>query len=103
MSRKHREPDLTDPDNPEWTDADFARAQPPEAFPELAAAIKRGRGRPRAETPKVAVNLRLDANVLAYFKAGGDRWQSRINDVLTREVERELQAAPLTPPPSRGA
>ena len=23
-----REPDLTDPDNPDWTDEDFARARP---------------------------------------------------------------------------
>lgn len=30
-----------DDDNPEWTDADFARARPfPEVFPELARQLK---------------------------------------------------------------
>ena len=83
------EADLTDPDNPEWTEEDFAKAQPPEAFPELMEALKRGRGRPAKDDKKIPVSLRLDARIVEHFKASGERWQSRINDVLAREVRRE--------------
>ncbi len=72
-----------DPDNPEWTEADFASARPfAEVFPELAESIRRGRGRPPVAQPKQAVSLRLDPDVVAKFKATGKGWQSRINDVL---------------------
>jgi uncharacterized protein (DUF4415 family) len=33
-------------------------------------------------TPKAAISIRLDADVLAFFKAGGAGYQSRINAVL---------------------
>jgi len=42
------------------------------------------RGRPRAENPKVAVSIRLDPDVIAYFKKDGAGWQSRINEQLRR-------------------
>ena len=54
----HRHPVLTpdaapfdDPDNPEWTEAMFARANPPAAVlsPEVLAAFKRPRGRLRRQ------------------------------------------------------
>jgi uncharacterized protein (DUF4415 family) len=48
--------------------------------------MKRGRGRPKSETPKERVSLRLDPNVVAGYKATGDGWQSRINDVLARAL-----------------
>ena len=76
-----------DPDNPEWTDDDFARARParevlpPDVYAALVA-MKRPPGRPRAEQPKVFTGIRLDADVLAGFKAGGKGWQTRINDAL---------------------
>lgn len=47
---------------------------PPEAKP---------RGRPTGSS-KVAISLRIDADVLAKFKATGPGWQSRINDALRR-------------------
>lgn len=80
-------PVVFDEDNPEWTEADFARARPAnEVLPPAAAAalIKRGRGRP-AGSDKEQVTLRLDRDVLAHFRAGGPGWQTRINDAL-REV-----------------
>jgi hypothetical protein len=47
------EPDPTDLDNPEWTQADFARAQGPEALPAAAlAAFPRTRGRPPKRSPR---------------------------------------------------
>lgn len=49
----------------------------------LADAINRG-GRPRSPNPKRAISLRLDADVVAFFRAQGRGWQSHINEVLRR-------------------
>ena len=35
-------------------------------------------------SPKEAVNIRLDPEVLAYFRATGPGWQSRINEALRK-------------------
>lgn len=37
--------------------------------------------------PKQPVTLRLDADVLAWFKEGGQGYQSRINQLLRRYME----------------
>jgi uncharacterized protein (DUF4415 family) len=72
-----------DPDNPEWTEEDFARARPAsELPPHVAAAFRRG-GRP-AGSNKEQVSIRLDKDVLEKFKAGGPGWQTRINEALKR-------------------
>ena len=72
----------SDPDNPEWTEEDFAKARPfAEAFPALADRMRRA-GRPKATNPKVAVSIRLDRDVIDAFKKGGPGWQSRMNDAL---------------------
>lgn len=42
------------------------------------------RGRPKSATPKEAVSLRLDPDVLDHFRAGGAGWQSRINAALRK-------------------
>ena len=78
-----------DPDNPEWTADDFARARPfAEVFPDLAAEIRRNPGgRPKSSSPKVAVSLRLDQSVVAHFRAGGPGWQTRINAALRKITE----------------
>jgi len=56
-----------------------------EAFPDLAAY-----GRQRAhkgEAKKQAVSIRLSPHILAYFKAKGSNWQTRINDALAAFVD----------------
>lgn len=74
-------------DNPEVTEAEFKEFRPfREVFPDLAASIDRKLGRPRAESPKKAISLRLDAEVIERFKAGGDGWQSRMNEALRKAV-----------------
>ncbi len=80
-------PVVFDDNNPEWTDADVARARPIADFPALAAAFPNGikpRGRPKGSTTsdKSLVSLRLDNDVLDRFRASGPGWQSRINEVL---------------------
>ncbi|MGH6988364.1 MAG: BrnA antitoxin family protein [Stellaceae bacterium] len=48
-------------------------------------------GRPKSGTPKEAISLRLDPDVVAHFRATGPGWQSRINQALRK-------AAKLSPP-----
>jgi uncharacterized protein (DUF4415 family) len=50
--------------------------------------VRRGRP-PLGERPKEAVKLRLSADVLDHFRAGGPGWHTRINATLERVVARE--------------
>ena len=45
------------------------------------------RGRPKSDDPKQLVSLRLDADVLRWFKRTGAGYQSRIGEVLRRHVQ----------------
>ncbi len=42
------------------------------------------RGRPRMTNPKQAIKLRLDADLVAHFRATGPGWQTRINATLRK-------------------
>ena len=79
-----------DDDNPEWTEADFARARPGVEVlpPELIAAFGKKRGRPKLDAPKEAVSLRIDRDVLAYFRGTGAGWQGRLNEALRKAMEK---------------
>jgi len=84
---------MPDDDIPEMTAADFARAKPAiQAMPEVVAAMKRARGRPKLDRPKEHVTLRLDAKVVDVFRAQGPGWQARINAALVRLVSRRRPA-----------
>jgi uncharacterized protein (DUF4415 family) len=78
--KQQANPELIDDENPEWTDEDFAHAVPLAALPE--ALQTRLRGRPRSGSPKKAVKIRLDADVLEALRASGSGWQTRINAAL---------------------
>ena len=81
-------------DDPEMTRADFARARRLRVdMPDVVEAMKRGRGRPKAERPKERVSLRLDPDVVAAYRATGEGWQSRINDTLARALRRRSRVA----------
>ncbi len=73
-------------DNPEWTDADFAKARPAsEVLPvEVVALLVRPRGRPplAPDLRKLKVNLRLSPDVVAALRAGGAGWQTRAEQLL---------------------
>jgi len=56
-----------------------------------APVLKRGRG-PQAAPTKVLTSVRLDADILAFFKAQGAGYQSRINAALRKAVEQNLNA-----------
>lgn len=77
----------SDPDAPEATDEQLAKAKPfREALPELAASIDRARkrGRPALEHPRQQISLRLDPDIIEHYKATGKGWQSRLNDDLRK-------------------
>jgi uncharacterized protein (DUF4415 family) len=42
------------------------------------------RGRPKSDNPKQPVSIRLDPDVIDWFKRTGDGWQTRINDALRK-------------------
>ncbi len=79
-------PVIFDDDNPEWTEADFARAKRGTDIPEaIRNAFPKKAGRPAGQN-KEAVSLRIDKDVLARFRAGGPGWQSRINEALRKAI-----------------
>ena len=82
-----------------WLDAHEVGPREYEEAPDLAdrhltegvlevAGVPRRRGRPFKEDRKLLVSLRLDPDVLAHFKAGGQGWQGRINDFLRAALGR---------------
>lgn len=80
-----KRPVVFDDDNPEWTDADFARARPAAEMlsPDVLALFGKRRGRPPGSA-KEQVSLRIDKDVLDRFRAGGPGWQTRINAALRK-------------------
>jgi len=44
-------------------------------------------GRPKSESPKEPVNIRLDADLVAHYRATGPGWQSRVNDALRKAAK----------------
>jgi uncharacterized protein (DUF4415 family) len=78
-----KDPELIDdPDNPEWTEADPARARPfKEVFPEQYAAWKK-MGRPPVATPKKHIGFRMAADVVDGVRATGRGYNARVEKVL---------------------
>jgi uncharacterized protein (DUF4415 family) len=68
-----------------WIDPDEI---PDTSTPEWVAHIEKtgvfSRGRPKSVHPKVSQTLRLDPDVLTFFKGTGAGWQTRINDALRK-------------------
>jgi uncharacterized protein (DUF4415 family) len=91
--KKKPDPYLADEDNPGWTEEMFRKARPAaEVVPQVVEAWRRARGRPPKEITKQQVTLRLSPEVLAYFRAQGSGWQTRIDEVLNRYVARKKAA-----------
>lgn len=57
----------------------------PQTYAALVA-IKRPRGRPKADETKVFTAIRLDSDVLESFKATGKGWQTRMNAALRQFI-----------------
>ncbi len=85
------EPDLTDPDNPEVTEADWANAIGPEDFPEWMFETFPNTPRPASRGPqksatKRPISLRVDADILESYRATGPGWQGRMNEALRKSM-----------------
>ena len=52
----------------------------------LAGMKPSRRGRPKLETPKVEVKIRLDANIVEQLRGSGPGWQTRVNALLGKLV-----------------
>jgi uncharacterized protein (DUF4415 family) len=76
-----------DPDSHELSDEFLQHAKTssdffePETYSALLA-LKKTRGRPKVETPKVFTTIRLDADLVETFKGTGKGWQTRVNAAL---------------------
>jgi uncharacterized protein (DUF4415 family) len=78
-----------DPDNPEWTAEDFARARgAPEVMPPAVynALVERRRRGPQKAPTKEMIAVRLDRDLVERLRATGPGWQGRINETLRRAV-----------------
>lgn len=53
----------------------------------MAGMTPSRRGRPKLETPKVEVKIRLDAATVEHLRGSGPGWQTRVNALLGRLVE----------------
>ncbi|HUO45130.1 MAG TPA: BrnA antitoxin family protein [Burkholderiales bacterium] len=69
-----------DPDNPPWSEEMLGRP-----------VLKRGCGPQKAPT-KVLTAIHLDADVIAFFRGQGPGYQTQINEVLRKSVEKNLTA-----------
>jgi uncharacterized protein (DUF4415 family) len=79
----------TDPDDaPEWTDDAFERAavHHGDTLIQPAQGTLTRRGRPKLESPKRQVTLRLDQEVVDGFRETGPGWQGRINEALRKAL-----------------
>jgi len=76
--------DLEAVESPPLTDVLLKRMRPvAETHPDIPSRI---RGTQKTPTKK-STTIRLDAEVLDFFKAQGKGWQTKINDVLQKYVE----------------
>lgn len=93
FKRVWRDPD----DAPEWSEAQFARAEVAVAGKVRQPAqgtLTRRRGRPKKPDAKLHIHIRLSPLVLGYFRATGPGWQTRIDNVLRQWVSRRRKPSP---------
>ncbi len=84
---------LTRPERDENEAIEAALRRDRDSFEASAAQFAQARrGRPRVLQPKMALSIRLDPDIVTYFKAGGPGWQSRINAALRQVMERAMKA-----------
>ena len=85
-------PDFND-DAPVLTDEEIKELRPArEWFAEQGIPMPKPVGRPKVEQPKRSVTMRLDADVLARYKATGPGWQTRMGEVLTKGAPKAKSA-----------
>jgi uncharacterized protein (DUF4415 family) len=72
-----------------WSDKDAAPDLSSAEWRKKFAKAPVKRGRPKSQVTKVSTTIRLDADVVAKFRAKGPLWQSRINAALREWLARK--------------
>ena len=94
-ARKKDLDDSWDPDTPpEWPDEVWDRAEfaiGGKVVREATGTLTKAGRPPIGSQAKTQVTLRLPAEVIAHFKAGGPGWQTRISDLLQRHASKETR------------
>ena len=92
-ANKKNTDDSWDPDTaPEWPDEVWDRAQISiggTVIREATGTLTKPGRPPIGDKPKQQVTLRLPADVIAHFKAGGPGWQTRVGEVLMRYIAKD--------------
>lgn len=83
--RVSRKPSVDPDDVPELDDEFFKRADV------YAGGRLVRRGRPPSVVHKEPVTVRLDPDVVEFFRGTGPGWQTRLNGVLARYVRRQAR------------
>ena len=73
-----------DEDNPMTTEADWEGAVMKTG--DKVIGVVRGRGKQKKPT-KIPTTLRLSPDVMAYFKATGEGWQTRVDAALREYIQ----------------
>jgi uncharacterized protein (DUF4415 family) len=83
--------EIDDPDNPEWTEEDFAKARPlREALPELYAGLVAEKGRPFKAVAIRDIELTLPSDLFEAFRAVEPLWRVRMETLLEAALRRDL-------------
>lgn len=88
-NRKDTGSNWVDPDDaPEWSDEVFQRAEVRDGDRVVrpASGTLTKRGRPKLESPKRQITLRLDGDLIDRLRETGPGWQRRINEILRKAV-----------------
>jgi uncharacterized protein (DUF4415 family) len=99
MSKVSKRPAVRMPTAAEDKAITAAAKSDPDAQPLTPAQLKAMvplrslRGRPKSENKKLLVSVRYSPEVVAYFKATGKGWQSRMDGVLRHYVARHSKSA----------
>ena len=98
MSRTSKKSKIIMPSEAEDRRILVAAKSDPEAQPltekQLKAMVpmKALRGRPKLENKKLLVSVRYSQEVIEYFRATGEGWQARMDEVLRKYVARHKKA-----------
>ena len=99
MSKVSKRPSVVMPTSQEDKAITAAAKADPDAQPLTPKQLKSMvpmralRGRPKSGNAKQLVSVRYSPEVLAYFKATGEGWQSRMDGVLRQYVTRHSRRA----------
>lgn len=97
MSKTTKRPSVVMPSIAEDRVITAAAKADPDAQPltpsQLKSMVRAQRGRPALESKKKLVSIRYSPEVLEYFKATGEGWQSRMDGVLKEYIAKLSRGA----------